>query len=66
MAKSQEKKELTPAEMKEALVKEQQQRVQQASEAIKAVCEKYKVNIVPQAILTQGSVSMSLSIVPTE
>lgn len=60
------KLELTPDEMKAALVKDQQQRVNAASEAIKATCEKYKVQLVPQCMLTNGNVQMSLSIQPTE
>lgn len=58
--------ELSDEQMREALVRKQQERVNEASEAIKSVCELYKVSIVPQATLTQGSVSMSLQIVPTE
>ena len=57
---------LTPNEMKQALAAEQQERVKQAAEAIKETCETYKVQIVPQAVLTQGTVTMSLQILPTE
>jgi len=53
-------------ELKAALAKEQQERIEQAKVELEALCKKLKVNIVPQAILTQGSVTMSLSIVPTE
>ena len=60
------KPELTPDEMKAALLKDQQERVNAASEAIKAVCDKYKVQLAPQCVLTNGHVSMSLSIQPTE
>ena len=57
---------LTPNEMKQALAAEQQERVKQAAEGIRAVCETYKVQIVPKAELMQDTVTMSLQILPTE
>ena len=57
---------LTPDEMKAALAAEQQSRITEAAEQIKAVCEKYRVQIVPRMILSQGSVVAELQIIPTE
>ncbi len=61
-----EKQTLSKDEMKAALAAEQQSRVEAASKEIQAVCEKHKVTIQPQAMLTNGNVQMSLSIVPVE
>jgi len=65
-AERMDKPELSDEQMKAVLVAKQQARVKLAGEELQKLCEKFKVNIVPKCELTQGSVTMSLSIVPTE
>lgn len=64
--KKAETRQPTPAEMKEALEADRQTRIQNAGQALEALCNKYKVALTAQCVITGSNVETKVAIVPTE